>query len=143
MPLRLVRGFGTDHEVFECLKCGAEVDANECIPALHRCKSATDYDEKCDMAASGLAAPPFADAVTSGPATACESRELNSDGLPHQILSLTEPPSSTARPGGSGGSGTTQRHPATPDAADSTTGSATFARDSFDGARERREYSPL
>lgn len=136
MSLKLIRGFGTDHEIYLCLRCRQEVDSNEEIPALHRCLDAAPYDESCDMAAGDLAQPPFADAVTVDSTSRCESRDSNSDGSPRQILSLTLAPQAPPSPANPDEHGATRRHPEAPGNAERTTDSATFRS-------RQREYSPL
>lgn len=84
-----------------------------------------DYDRKYDMAASGIPLGVDVGAVTVSNATTCERRDSNPHGSPHQILSLGGAPKASGARGTDEEDSTTERHPATPIAAGSTTDSTT------------------
>lgn len=97
------------------------------------------YDETCDMAASDLARPPFADAPN-----VLEENEMREAGFEPARLSTPDPKSRRDRqtPDSTGSlneAGATERQPATPDIAESTTDSATDE----DGGSEAEPSSRL
>lgn len=87
-----------------------------------------NYDRKYDMTESALFLRLGLGAATASGTTTCEGSDSNRHPLRDQILSLAGRPKASGPRGESEGSSATERHAATPNAAQSTTDRTTRGR---------------